>query len=216
MLGISHRGAIHAGDHEPIIDRQTFDSVQASLAANAIVRKARSKTAACLLTGLIFDSAGNRMTPSHSRKKGVRYRYYVSQAILQSRKDQAGQVFPYDDVGAFSGRVRVSVPRMGVGEGAATALAMVVHELATNSLKYGALSVATGLLDVSSNSQGDEVVITWTESGGPSASSPAETGYGAKLVERMLSGQLGGSIERDWSAGGLIVRLRMPAKSLAV
>jgi two-component sensor histidine kinase len=123
---------------------------------------------------------------------------------------------PYDDVGAFSGRVRVSVPRMGVGEGAATALAMVVHELATNSLKYGALSVATGLLDVSSNSQGDEVVITWTESGGPPANFPTETGYGAKLVERMLAGQLGGSIERDWSPGGLIVRLRMPAKSLAV
>ena len=74
---------------------------------------------------------------------------------------------PYDDLGAFSGRVRVSVPRMGVGEGAANALAMVVHELATNSLKYGALSVATGLLDVSSDSQGDEVVITWTERGGP-------------------------------------------------
>lgn len=47
---------------------------------------------------------------------------------------------PYDDMGAFSGRVRVSVPRMGVGEQAATTLALVIHELATNSLKYGALS----------------------------------------------------------------------------
>jgi len=46
---------------------------------------------------------------------------------------------PYDDMGAFSGRIRVSVPRMGVGEAAATTLALVVHELATNSLKYGAL-----------------------------------------------------------------------------
>jgi two-component sensor histidine kinase len=122
---------------------------------------------------------------------------------------------PYDDSGAFSGRVRVSVPRMGVGEGAANALAMVVHELATNSLKYGALSVETGLLDVSSDSQGDEVVITWTERGGPPTLSPDATGYGAKLVERMLSGQLGGSIERDWTTEGLIVRLRMRAISLA-
>jgi two-component sensor histidine kinase len=123
---------------------------------------------------------------------------------------------PYDDSGAFSGRVRVSVPRMGVGEGAATALAMVVHELATNSLKYGALSVETGLLDVSSDSQGDEVIITWTERGGPPTSPPAGTGYGGKLVQRMLSGQLGGSIERDWAPEGLIARLRMRAKSLAV
>ena len=51
-------------------------------------------------------------------------------------------------MGAFSGRVRVSVPRMGVGEQAATTLALVVHELATNSLKYGALSSPTGTLDI--------------------------------------------------------------------
>jgi two-component sensor histidine kinase len=123
---------------------------------------------------------------------------------------------PYDDLGAFSGRIRVSVPRMGVGEAAATALAMVVHELATNSLKYGALSVPTGLLDVSSDSQADEVVITWTEQGGPPANAPTgSTGYGANLVQRTMSGQLGGSIERDWTEQGLIVRLRMRAASLA-
>jgi two-component sensor histidine kinase len=93
---------------------------------------------------------------------------------------------------------------------------MVVHELATNSLKYGALSVATGVLDVSSDSQGDEVVISWTEQGGPPVKAPTATGYGSSLVQRMLSGQLGGSIERDWTSEGLIVRLRIRAQSLAV
>ena len=120
---------------------------------------------------------------------------------------------PYDDGGAFSGRVRVSVPRMGVGETAATTLALVIHELATNSLKYGALSIATGLLDVSSDSQGDEVIVTWTERGGPAITAPPETvGYGSSL----LSAQLGGSVERDWTADGLIVTLRMKAICLAV
>lgn len=123
---------------------------------------------------------------------------------------------PYDDQGAFNSRVRVSVPRMGVGEGGATALAMVVHELATNSLKYGALSVATGVLDVSSNSQGEEVLVTWTEQGGPPTRAPSgDSGYGAKLMERTLAGQLGGSIERDWTDDGLIVRLRLRADALA-
>jgi two-component sensor histidine kinase len=55
---------------------------------------------------------------------------------------------PYDDVRAFSGRVRVAVPRVGVGEVAATTLALIIHELATNSVKYGALSVGAGLLDL--------------------------------------------------------------------
>lgn len=124
---------------------------------------------------------------------------------------------PYDDLSAFSGRVRVSVPRMGVGGGAATALAMVVHELATNSLKYGALSVETGVLDVSSTSQGEEVLITWTEQGGPPVTAPSsDGGYGAKMVQRTLSAQLGGSIERDWTEGGLIVRLRLRATALAL
>lgn len=90
---ISHQGAIHAADHEPIVEWETFDAVQKSLAAKAIVRKTVSRASDYLLTGYIYDSAGNRMTPSHSRKKGVRYRYYVSQAILQSRKGEAGQIF---------------------------------------------------------------------------------------------------------------------------
>lgn len=54
----------------------------------------------------------------------------------------------YDYNGAFSGSIHLAVPRMGVGEMAATTPALVVHELATNSLKYGAYSVASGLLDI--------------------------------------------------------------------
>ena len=73
---------------------------------------------------------------------------------------------PYEDMGAFSGRIRVAVPRMGIGEGPATSLALIIHELATNSLKYGALSVEAGTLDVSGVSDGNEVTIVWTERGG--------------------------------------------------
>lgn len=116
---------------------------------------------------------------------------------------------PYDDLGAFSGRIRVSVPRMGVGEGAANTLALVLHELATNSLKYGALSAPTGLLDVSCASE-DDLVIVWTERGGPPVNGPVgEAGYGSKLVSRVMANQLGGSIEREWSPEGAIITLRL-------
>ncbi len=69
---------------------------------------------------------------------------------------------PYEDLGAFNGRIRVAVPRTGVGEAAATAKALAFHELATNSMKYGALSVDTGTLDLSGLTEDDEVTLTWT------------------------------------------------------
>ena len=117
---------------------------------------------------------------------------------------------PYDDVGAFSGRVRVAVPRMAVGEQAATTLALVVHELATNSLKYGALSSASGALDISCAARDSEVVVVWTERGGPSVAAPSgEGGYGSRLLNRAMTFQLGGSISCDWSAEGVIVTLHM-------
>ena len=120
---------------------------------------------------------------------------------------------PYDDMGAFSGRVRVAVPRMGVGEQAATTLALVLHELATNSLKYGALSSETGTLDVSCappQDHDDEVVIIWTERGGPPVVAPTgHGGYGSKLINRGMSHGLGGSLACDWAVEGVVVTLRI-------
>ncbi|MFH1345825.1 MAG: HWE histidine kinase domain-containing protein [Pseudomonadota bacterium] len=123
---------------------------------------------------------------------------------------------PYDDMGAFSGRVRVSVPRMGVGEQAATTLALVVHELATNSLKYGALSSPEGVLDISCAPHDTEVTVVWTERGGPPVQAlTGDGGYGSKLLNRGMTVQLGGSISCDWHPEGVIVTLKMTKDRLA-
>lgn len=114
---------------------------------------------------------------------------------------------PYDDSGAFSGRIRVSVPRMGIGEQSATAMALVLHELATNSLKYGALSVDTGLLDISGTQMDEKVSLAWTERGGPAVKPPAETGFGSQLLNRSVTRQLGGWIETNWSPEGVVIKL---------
>jgi len=124
---------------------------------------------------------------------------------------------PYDDVGAFAGRIRVAVPRMGIGEKAATSLALLVHELATNSLKYGALSNDAGLLDISGRVNDDEVEIVWTESGANRTSTPVSAeGYGSRLLQRTISGQLAGSIDYNWIEGGVVVTLRMREAHLTV
>ena len=123
---------------------------------------------------------------------------------------------PYDDMGAFSGRVHISVPRMSVGEGAATTLAMVIHELATNSVKHGALSYLTGTIDLSCAAHDTEAVIVWTERGGPVVVPPTGPGgFGSKLVQRSMASQLGGSIDYNWSREGLIAKAKMTKSRLA-
>jgi len=89
---VVYRGEVNRGEHEPILDRELFEAVQAKLAANAVTRQVRLKGSPAILTGRIFDDRGNRMSPSHSNKLGVRYRYYISHAILQKRKADAGSV----------------------------------------------------------------------------------------------------------------------------
>ena len=122
---------------------------------------------------------------------------------------------PYEDMGAFSGRIRVAVPRMGIGSGATTSLALIIHELATNSLKYGALSVETGTLDLSGSSVGEDLELIWTERGGPRVEPPGDVnGYGSRLIKMSVAG-LRGTIAYDWSSEGVIIALRLNGQRLA-
>ena len=117
---------------------------------------------------------------------------------------------PYEDTGAFAGRIRVAVPRMGVGESTATTLAMVVHELATNSVKHGALSTPAGTLDVAGRTEDDEVHITWSETGGPEIlHKPEMAGFGSRMILRSVASRLGGTLTYDWQPSGLVATLVM-------
>ena len=89
---VAYRDEIHPGSHEPILDRQTFDAVQARLTERAVARSKLRAPSPALLTGRIFDERGNPMSPTHANKKGVRYRYYTSHALLQGRRDDAGSI----------------------------------------------------------------------------------------------------------------------------
>jgi len=88
-----HRGTAHPGQHEALVDLPTWQQAQATLEANREDRKQGKGFAnPSQLAGILFDDRGNRMTPSHTGKKGTRYRYYVSQAILQDAPGKAGEV----------------------------------------------------------------------------------------------------------------------------
>ena len=80
---VSHKGNIYDGQHEAIIDAELWDLVQGKLASNRRERAlAVGAEAPSLLSGLIFDSDGNHMTPTHANKRGKRYRYYISAPLL--------------------------------------------------------------------------------------------------------------------------------------
>jgi len=119
---------------------------------------------------------------------------------------------PYDSQNC----VQVCVPELRVGETSATTLALIVHELATNSIKYGALSAPRGTINVACTSDDSEVAIIWTERGGPPVAAPTgPVGFGSKLVARSISGQLGGSISYAWPVTGLVATLRIDKARLA-
>jgi len=89
---MGHDGAWYPGEHEAIIDRALFDDVQNLLKTNSIARRRQRSDNQALLSRLLFDDRGNRMSPSYSTKRGVRYRFYVSVALLSGRSNEAGSV----------------------------------------------------------------------------------------------------------------------------
>jgi len=87
-----YRGEVHHGEHEPILDSALFEAVGAKLAAQAVERRCRLRGLPAILSGRLFDHRGNRMSPTHANKRGARYRYYVSQAVLQGKPPPPGLV----------------------------------------------------------------------------------------------------------------------------
>ena len=116
----------------------------------------------------------------------------------------------YDENGVIGDRIKVASPDLLIGEGSTTTMALVIHELATNSLKYGALSADQGELHIDCTPAETQVVIRWVESGGPAVVRPeGMSGFGSKLVNRSIVDQLGGSIGFDWLPQGVVVTLEV-------
>ena len=113
-------------------------------------------------------------------------------------------------------RLAVAGDDAQVGAGAGTALALIIHELATNAVKYGSLSRPEGYVTIRGELlPDDQFRLTWQERGGPPVQGPpAHRGFGTVLADRGATGQLGARMEQDWDEAGLIVRLTMPVENL--
>jgi PAS domain S-box-containing protein len=108
-------------------------------------------------------------------------------------------------------RIAVDGPKLRLKASAGQAIGLALHELATNSGKYGALSVDTGHVDVVSRLEGDIFTMSWTERNGPPVSPPERHGFGSMVVGSMVERSVGGEVELNYAASGLIWRLTCPA-----
>jgi two-component sensor histidine kinase len=105
-------------------------------------------------------------------------------------------------------RLRMSGPRVPLSPRLAVVLSMIVHEMATNAAKYGALSNDTGTValdwEVITENAKPKLRLTWTEAGGPAVVTPVQIGFGSRLIERSARDQLGGEATVDFLPGGVV------------
>lgn len=112
------------------------------------------------------------------------------------------------------GRIIITGEDVAVDDGAATPLALLFHELATNSAKYGALLASGGTVEISAQRDGDEVRLIWRERGGAAPAGERAEGFGSRLMSLSVEAQMRGRIERRWNPEGLTVEIAVPVTAL--
>ena len=119
------------------------------------------------------------------------------------------------EIPGLPARITLQGPAVALGRQAASGLALVLHELATNATKYGALSAEAGRVDLGWRIAGEVLVLRWEESAGPPvAAVPSREGFGSRLLHGTVVRQLGGKLERTWTSEGLIVDISIPVAHL--
>lgn len=113
-------------------------------------------------------------------------------------------------------RVICAGPDLAIGRDAGATMALVLHELATNAAKYGALSTPSGLVRIDWSVADEELSLAWREEGGPALDgAPVHEGFGSTLARGSVTSQLGGRLSYDWNPSGVVVHLAVPLPRLA-
>jgi PAS domain S-box-containing protein len=117
----------------------------------------------------------------------------------------AEELSPYCEDGAA--RAQINGPSLVLAQ----SIAVTLHELATNAVKYGALSAPAGRLQVEWRRPSDGgLVLRWTETGGPGVAPPTRQGFGTRIIDRMIRDQLKGAVRFDWHKEGLVCEIAIP------
>lgn len=207
---LESRVAERTEDLETAIARQTMLAREVDHRARntmaivrSIIRLTRAPTKSeyvRTLEGRIDALARSHVLLSDSRWQGAEARRIVEEEVSPYLDEDEKRVIIAGDGGVLPPT-------------AAQALALTIHELATNAAKYGALSVATGSLAVEMAERGSRLDVLWAESGGPQVKPPARSGFGSTLVTASIA-QLDGEVDFRWEPAGLKCRIRLPLTRL--
>lgn len=193
-------------DHQAILAREVDHRAKNALAvAQSIVRLTRADDVpsyVAAVEGRMRALSRAHDLLSHSRWEGANLARLVDEELEPYRTRDTD-------------RVAVGGPAVVLQPIVAQTLALALHELATNAAKYGSLSQREGRLKIEWDLQPASLSITWIETGGPEVTSPVAPGFGTKLIDASIQGQLNGSATFEWHSAGLNCRLVIPREEEA-
>ncbi|HEV2565753.1 MAG TPA: HWE histidine kinase domain-containing protein, partial [Microvirga sp.] len=203
--------AIDVTDHKRALDHQ-------GLLINELNHRVKNTLAT--VQSIAFQSLKNAQTMEHAHERlesrlmalarvhDVLTRESWDSAELRTIVHQAISPFESVDLQRFV----LSGPPIKLPPRQVLPLSMAVHELLTNALKYGALSVPSGWISISwdLDPNGGEVRFRWEENGGPPVQPPSARGFGTRLIERGLSQELGGAVAIEFDPSGVICAITFP------
>ena len=203
MIDITDRK--HAEERQLLLAREVDHRARNALAVvQAIVRltRANSQTAyVAAVEGRIHALAQAHTLLSETRWQGADIERLVGEELAPYRSGEE--------------RVSISGPPAFLPPEKAQNVALALHELATNSAKYGALSTPRGRLEIEWQGNGAVLALYWRESGGPPVQPPPTQGFGTKILNASIKQQIGGNVAWDWQPSGLHCTLQIPLGQLA-
>ena len=180
--------------------KNTLSTVQ-SIAAQSLKTSETTAQARKSFEARLFALAKAHDVLTRENWEGASLRDIVEEALAAHRDARAA-------------RFAIAGPDVRLAPRAALAIAMALHELATNAAKYGALSNESGRvrLDwrVAAGGSGPALHLTWVEEGGPPVAPPARKGFGSRLIERGLAADLDGDVRLDFRAAGVVCTIEAP------
>src|SRR5437868_5325076 len=195
----------HAEERQNLLAREVDHRAKNALAlAQSIVRLTRGENVKAYIQsveGRINALARVHTVLSLSSWQGAEIRRLVDEELA-----------PYAD----GNQIALSGPEVQLRPATAQTLALALHELVTNSAKYGALSTLSGRLSVSWEDVDGLLLLIWREEGGPPVSKPTSQGFGTRSVLASIESQLGGRADFDWRSEGLLCRLSVPLSKSAM